>query len=153
MAMNYKDYYDQQREESWQYQDFICRELLKEGIVLQNLQSQKWQYKNENLLGLEIKQDKLSEKTGNLYIETAEKSDPSNAEFVPSGIYRNDGTWLYGIGTYRYFFIFSKKTLKTVDRQLEGLGFERKYKETSNGFLIPKEKAESLAERYFEFEY
>ena len=50
--------------------------------------------------------------TGNIYIETAEKAIPREGPYVQSGIYRDDESWLYGIGDYSKFYIFGKKCLK-----------------------------------------
>lgn len=44
------------------------------------------QYRGESAMGLEVKLDKRSARTGNLYIETEEKSNPGNHEFVDSGL-------------------------------------------------------------------
>ena len=101
--------YSPNLEAARQYQDFIASSLLPRGIIIQNIQSKNGQLFGENLLGLEIKFDREFERTRNLYIETAEKSHPDNPKFVPSGIYRNDNSWLYGIGNYQEFFIFTKK--------------------------------------------
>jgi len=46
-----------------------------------------------------------------LSIEIAEKTKADNAKFVPSGIYRNDNSWLYIQGNFKTFWIFSKKLL------------------------------------------
>jgi hypothetical protein len=67
-------YYREQLLEGIEFQDFIAEQLHLQGVVLQNFSSKKYQLRRENLLGLEIKFDKKYEKTGNLYIETAEKA-------------------------------------------------------------------------------
>ena len=53
------------------------------GLVV--LQSREDQLKGETKAGIEIKFDDKCETTGNLYIETAEKTNPNDAEFRPSG--------------------------------------------------------------------
>jgi len=56
--MNYqKTVYEPKLNQGLEYQDFICCELHKRGIILQNLQSKRFQRKKENLLGMEIKFD------------------------------------------------------------------------------------------------
>ena len=107
-------YYEEMLHKGQEYQDFVMLKLHVAGIVLQCIQSKKYQLKRENLLGLEIKFDDRMKDTGNLYIEVAEKSDPANREFIASGIYREDENWLYGIGDYSQMFIFSKKRLQKV---------------------------------------
>lgn len=154
--MNYQaEVYQPRLIEGIKYQDFICIELHKRGIVLQNMQSKKYQLKKENLLGLEIKLDNRYAETGRLYIETDEKSDPNNHRYVSSGINRDDETWLYGIGDYKEFFIFSKRFLRGVDKHIEHYaesGVRRIQTDTSKGFLIPQNVASGYCERYFIFE-
>jgi hypothetical protein len=135
---NMTEQYAQCLEKGLQYQDFVTDVLISElGISLSTYNSKKYQYtKGENKQGFEIKFDDKYKETGNIYIEVAEKSNPENLQYVKSGIYRNDNTWLYLIGNYNEIFIFSKKHLKLMHNK-------KKYKEvktlTSQGFLIPKD--------------
>ena len=155
MATNYQtETYGPRLKVGLEYQDFICMKLHARGIILQNIQSKKYQLKRENLLGMEIKFDDRFAETGNLYIETHEKSDPARPNYVPSGINRDDESWLYGMGNYNEFFIFSKRFLKSVDAAVETRqwpGVVRKQIATSKGFLLPKEFAVKWCERHFEF--
>jgi len=134
------DNYKEMLEKGLQYQDFVTDMLIKElGISLSSYQSQKYQFnKGENKQGFEIKFDDRYKDTGNIYIEVSEKSNPSNDNYVASGIYRNDNTWLYLIGNYNTVFVFSKKFLILMHKT-------QKYKSvqtpTSNGFLINKSDA------------
>jgi len=100
------------------FQDFVCIELAKYSIILQNINSKKFQYNTgENLQGFEIKYDARCTgdngtiPTNRLSIEIAEKTDLNNLNFIPSGIYRDDNTWLYIQGNYNGFWIFPKKLL------------------------------------------
>lgn len=133
-----------------EYQDFICKRLAEAGIVLNNLQSKKYQAEGENLLGLEIKFDRRLAETGTLYIEVAEKADPANVNWVESGPYRKDHTWLYGIGDYTEFYIFGKKMLqffavKYVQHHITNKTL------TSRGFLLSRDQARTFCERMFLF--
>lgn len=101
------------------FADFVCIELAKDGIILQNINSQKFQYETgENLQGFEIKYDSRSMgcggtiPTGNVSIEIAEKTNSNNNSFVNSGIYRGDNSWIYIVGNYLAFWIFSTKHLR-----------------------------------------
>ena len=95
-----------------QYQDFVMEVLQQYGIYLQFYTSRKSQFnKGETMQGCEIKLDNRLMETGRLSIEIAEKSKSSNLEFVKSGIYRDDNTWLYIQGNYDCFYIFLKKFL------------------------------------------
>ena len=104
-----------------EFQDFVCIELAKHGIILQNINSKKYQYETgENLQGFEIKYDarctgdRNTEATNRLSIEIAEKTKAENPEFIPSGIYRTDNSWMYIQGNYMMFWIFPKKILKLL---------------------------------------
>jgi hypothetical protein len=130
-------YYAQKLEEGLAYQDYVIELLYEAGLPVISYASKKYQHTvGENRAGLEIKNDQMFRKTGNLYIETAEKSNANNAEYVPSGIFRNDNTWLYLIGDAQEVFVLSKKQLRLV---------KDKYKQattpTSKGFLLPVEEA------------
>jgi hypothetical protein len=140
-AMNYNmtENYSKCLEKGLQFQDFITDVLIKElGISLSTYNSKKFQYnKGENKQGFEIKFDDKFKITKNIYIEIAEKSNPNNYEYVKSGIYRNDNTWLYLIGNYECIYIFSKKHLQLMHNM-------NKYKlvqtTTSQGFLVPEQQ-------------
>ena len=106
-----------------EFQDFVCIELAKESIILQNINSKKFQYETgENLQGFEIKYDarctgdKSTIATNQLSIEISEKTKDSNLNYIASGIYRNDNSWLYIQGNYMMFWIFSKRILKLLHK-------------------------------------
>jgi hypothetical protein len=116
-------YPNERRPESFEtglaFQDFVCSTLARDHIVLQNLCSKKYQIEvGENLQGFEIKFDERSGPgsygTGNLSIELYEKSRADMPSWTPSGILRDDNTWLYIQGNYRHLFIFSKKLLRQL---------------------------------------
>jgi len=124
------------------YQDFVMEQFYKIGIPLISYSSKEYQNMiGENKAGIEIKNDTRFPETGNIYIEVAEKSKAENKTFIPSGIFRNDNTWLYVIGDMKRIFIFSKK-------QLQIFYETKKFKEveisTSKGFLIPVLEAERI---------
>lgn len=141
--MKYKmtEYYKEKLQKGLEYQDFITDILISElGIALSSYASEKHQYtKGENKQGFEIKHDMMYEETNNLYIETAEKTNKLNENFIKSGIFRNDNTWLYIIGNYKEVFIFSKKHLILM---YEKGNYKKAGNDTSQGFLLDKESAE-----------
>jgi hypothetical protein len=120
MATKYPDCKDPDSFQSGlEFQDFVCTELAKHGIILQNLASKKAQFEiGENLQGFEIKLDRRCTETHRLSIEIAEKTRADRTDWTPSGIYRSDNTWLYIQGNYEALFIFSLKVL----RQLHATG-------------------------------
>jgi hypothetical protein len=100
------------------FEDFVCIELSKQGIILQNINSKKFQIETgENLQGFEIKFDARctgdfeTKTTNRLSIEIAEKTNPENYKWIPSGIYRSDNSWIYIQGNYKGFWIFAKNIL------------------------------------------
>ena len=137
MTENYKE----MLQKGLEYQDFVTDVLINElGIALSSYSSTKYQYtKGENKQGFEIKFDDKYKDTGNIYIEIAEKSNAVNLNFVNSGIFRNDNTWLYLIGNYNEIFIFSKNHLKLM---YESKKYKEVETETSKGILINKINAE-----------
>jgi len=125
------------------YQDFVVDELYKIGLPVITYTSKEYQYTfGENKAGIEIKFDNRLKETGNLYIEISEKTNKDNLEFIPSGIFREDNSWLYVIGDFQFIYIFGKKFLKQ-------LHFLKRYREveieTSRGYLLPKDDAEKYS--------
>jgi len=103
--MSQTKYYEEKLVEGLEYQDFVAEKLYHFGLPLFNYASKKYQIEyGENKLGVEIKFDQKFEKTRNLYIETAEKTRPEIENYSPSGIYRNDNTWLYVQGNKKIFW-------------------------------------------------
>lgn len=145
------DYYKEKLEQGLQYQDFIMDLLIKElGITLSNYSSKKYQYNiGENKQGIEIKNDDKFKTTGNIYIETAEKSNADNISYVASGIYRSDNTWLYVIGDYELVYIFSKKYLVKLH---EAKQFREVTTPTSKGMLLDKNNSEKYCIKKIEVE-
>lgn len=132
-----------------EFQDFVV-DLLREelGIVITNYQSQRFQFGvGENKQGIEIKLDRDILRTGNVSIEIAEKSKAANLEFIPSGIYRSDNSWLYIQGNWDIVFIFAKNILRLLHKS-------RRYKvdtlPTLKRFLLPIDEARKYASKVME---
>ena len=152
------EYYKEKLEAGLQYQDYVADQLRKADpcIILGAYSSRKWQNDHgESASGIEIKHDMKLKETGNLYIEVAEKSNSSLKEYTPSGIMRDDNTWLYLIGDYEQAFLFSKHQLKTVyanRSQWPARGIRERQTPTSIGFTYPIRSAmQGMCLRRFEF--
>ncbi len=135
------EYYSDKLKQGEEYQDFIVDYLRKNTpcIIMMNYTSRKYQYEHgESANGIEVKFDGRLCETKNLYIEVAEKSDPYLPNYTPSGIMRDDNTWLYLIGDYEQAFIFSKKQLREVyeDFLNKWRQLEMRQIDTSQGFLL-----------------
>jgi len=149
---SYEEYTRKKRDEGDEYEDFVIDELYKIGLPIITYKSRAYQYTvGENKMGIEIKFDERLKETGNLYIEIEEKSHPDNEDYVPSGIYRNDNSWLWAIGNREYIYIFGKKFLKLLHASKRYQEVENKTK-TSKAFLLPTERSKLIykgdAEKY-----
>lgn len=133
-------------EEALSYQDWVTDLLIKElGFVISNYSSKYFQFNfGENRQGVEIKLDTRILDTGNVSIEVAEKSRADIDKWTPSGIMRNDNTWIYIQGNYQIVFIFGKSILQGIykSRYLDKVWTP---KPTIKTFLMPIEEAEKYA--------
>jgi hypothetical protein len=138
------EYYERKKKDGLEYQDFIVDKLCEIGIPILCYSSLKYQYNvGESKGGIEIKLDDRLAETGNLYIEVSEKSNSKNKDYISSGIYRNDNTWLYIIGNYKVIYIFAKLHLRMVYEDISREKFFRRVQTpTSQGFLLPAKYAE-----------
>lgn len=132
--------YQAKLEEGLRFQDHVLEVLLQEGIPLMYYTSREKQKHGETANGIEVKYDRRCKETGNLYIEYAEKSSASNANYVPSGIDKDDNTWLWVIGNYETLYILCKSHLRRVKTKYKPVNTP-----TSLGFLLPVADAEVLA--------
>jgi hypothetical protein len=136
-------YYQEKLAQGLEFQDYVVYELYKRGIVMVCFSSKKFQNKvGENTLGAEIKKDGKFRETGNLYIETSEKSHPKNQSYVSSGIHRQDNSWLFVIGDEKTIWIFSIKYLQMLQYR-----YKKKEIATSRGFVMPLKDADKYCLR------
>lgn len=144
-------------EKGLDFQDYVIDQLLRyHGWPLIAYTSKNWQLKGETSSGVEIKYDQGCIKTGNHYIEVAEKGNSENANYVPSGIYRTDNSFLYLIGTYDAAYLFSKPQLQRVyesRNSWQRLGIRETEIPTSKGFLFPMESAAKNGYMLHKFEF
>lgn len=142
----YAEYRKTKLESGKLYQDFVVDaawNLL--GLAIVQYASEIYQRTvGESRTGAEIKHDEQFAKTGNLWIELAEKAYPRDGPYVPSGIYRTDNTWLYVIGDYDTIFIFAKTLLRALHQSGRWQVIENKT-HTSEGFLLRAADAEKYA--------
>lgn len=98
------------------FEDFVCDRLSEMGVTLRTYKSRDFQLgTGENKIGWEIKLDEQHTKYGHLSIEVKEKTrnDPS-LRWTPSGIMRQDNSWLYIQGNKQLFWILFKPVLVRV---------------------------------------
>lgn len=143
--MSYADYYDEMLEIALEFQDFVSEALYASGFPIGCYSSRKWQQdKGESRAGVEIKFDRIFHRSGRLWIETSEKADPANGHYVPSGIYRNDNSWLYVIGDYSAIWILPKNILRLLFESLRYQEIQNNTA-TSTGFFLPVGDADKYA--------
>jgi len=127
-------YYKTQLERGLIYQDFVYEILHRFGITTVAYSSKLFQIRQgENKAGIEIKFDDKRKTTGNLWIETHEKTNPANLEYIPSGINRDCVE--YVIGDYDIIYRFSTVTLRLFRDSGKYKEMENNLK-TSKGFLL-----------------
>jgi hypothetical protein len=133
-----------------EFQDFVCQQLARQNIILQNTVSKRWQIEvGENLQGFEIKMDSRCTETGRLSIEIAEKSRADMPAYIPSGIYRNDNTWLYIQGNREVLYIFPKAFLV---RLFETGKYPVVEMPTIRKFYLPFKDADKYAAKVLRFD-
>lgn len=141
-------YYPEKLQQGLEFQDVMTRELYQRGVVVVGYSSRRFQNTHgENMLGAEIKRDDNFRKTGNLYLEIAEKAHPSNPRYVPSGIMRDDNSWLFVIGDEKTAYIFPTNYLRMLSGKR---GWRQVKTPTSIGLLMPIPDAEKYCIRKIE---
>jgi hypothetical protein len=129
--------YDRKLEAGLEFQDHAMKLFYRIGIPLMTFASFKNQVATgENLNGIEIKLDRHFRETGNLYIETAERSSSDGEYWHKSGIWRDDNSWLYAIGDYKTLYLFSIKHLRALEKE-----YKHVTTPTSQAFLFPLDEA------------
>ena len=129
------NYYTEKLKEGNEYENFVVNILKKHDIKLTLTTTFEDQINiGETLEGYEIKFDDKLKETGNLYIETEERTNKEK-QYVPSGIFRDDNTIKYVIGNYDIIFIFNKTILKDLYKIKKIL---ENHRETSKGFLLSR---------------
>lgn len=123
------------------FQDFVCIQLAKRNIVLQNIGSKKYQFEvGENLQGFEIKLDRRCTDTQRLSIEVAEKTSRDVLFWTPSGICREDNSIVYIQGNYDCFWVFMKNWLVRYYAQKQPVVEE--FNGTIQRFFLPVHEAD-----------
>lgn len=124
------------------YEQWVTEQwpLVYNGKIINVYHTQYEQYNiGESREKVEIKNDDIMKRTNRVYIETSEKTDKNNTNYIPSGIYRNDNTLYYLVGDYNEWFIFSKKELQDLDENNPLWLYRPPASPTTTGFCIPKE--------------
>jgi len=142
-----EDYFIKSLEMSHKFEIFIECEFALQGVDIQLYHGKNEQYEEgECAAGIEIKNDALIKKTGNVYIEFNERRK-NDGQWVNSGILKNDNSRYFLIGDYDAYYILKRETLMDcyIDLNIKDKA-DRKYptiekkcakRGTSKGFIIP----------------
>lgn len=146
MSVPYDRYYKAKLDGALVFQDFVVDAAWSMlGLAIVQYGSELYQkFVGESRTGVEIKFDEKFGSTGNLWIEVAEKARPREGEYFPSGIYRNDNTWLYCIGDYNTIFFFAKSLLRSLSTSGKW-PLRENNTHTSKGFLLNTEQSQKYA--------
>ena len=149
------DYFKEKLQKAQEFEDFLEKMFKdKYNIDLEPFITPEGQYdEGENKRGIEIKNDMMYKKTGNLYFEYAEKSKKDNHIFIDSGILKKDNSKFFLIGDYDKFWIFRKERLVEIyheeterirkdpySKSARGIRFVKIA--TSKGYIFPIKEAE-----------
>ena len=136
-------YYSDMLQKGEEFQKHVQAVLFdKYALALDFTKGDPQNYIGETLQGIEVKYDMMFEKSGNLWIEIAEKTDPKNPNYVNSGIMRDDNSWLFIIGDYKKLFVF---TIKDLRMEVHSHEIRENNMKTSMGYLLPEDEADLLA--------
>lgn len=145
-------YYKEKLQAAFEFENYIAELLQRDfSLDLQQFLTPEGQYDlGENELGIEIKNDTLIKKWGNVYVEYAEKSNSGNYVFIKSGILKDDNSIYFLIGDRDGFWIFKKERLLEIYREevaivksgnISKRGIKFKQIATSKGFVYPVKNA------------
>lgn len=142
----YEKYRKSKMESGLFFQDFVVDTLFNlMSFPIVQYTSREYQITvGESRQGVEIKHDENYVKTGNLYIEVGEKARPRAGDYFPSGIYRDDNSWLYVIGDFNTIFVYGVRLLRMLAGK-PGYSIIEIGTKTSKGFLLRGQDTEKYA--------
>lgn len=136
------DHYDSQRAQGDAYEAYMTARLRAEGLTVSRWATKADQLAHGDLCvngdNVEIKYDTIFIRSGNLFVEVAEKRDRDRATWTPSGIDASSDARYYGIGDYVRFFLFDRAALRNF-REAAQPPVITINRETSRGFLLSAE--------------
>ena len=142
------EYYINQLTDSHRFEIYVDYLFKKHGFDIGLYYGKEGQYSGESKAGIEIKNDKESLKTGNIYIEYKERLH-NEGSWVDSGILKMDNTTYWAIGNYQDIFFIRKSVLIDVmNGKYPDIKVKHVYAKrgTSQGYIISILDAESISD-------
>ena len=132
-----------------EFEDYVSERLWGLGLAVMMYGSRKYQDKGESLNGVEIKYEGVFRRTRRLYIEC--RQEKGNG-WELSGAFRRDNTWLWVIGDYEGFYLFTKVDLQMMHGSDDGLWqteiFDEANTRNTSGYFLPIEVANYMCVDY-----
>jgi hypothetical protein len=153
--VNYRRYYEQQRNAGAQYETFVAEQLRrfwgKEVKEHRTMQDQ-LRYGDLRVDGVdvEVKFDDQFAKTTRLYIEIDERTQRGVARLIPSGIYATSSAKFYLIGDGREAYLFDRQELREWQRRNRPPIVTTEYR-SGHGFLLHPVDRNHLKQDYFQW--
>lgn len=141
-------YYIDQLTESHRFEIYVDCMFKNHGFDICIYYGKEEQYSGESKAGIEIKNDKESLRTGNIYIEYKERLYDGGL-WVDSGILKNDNTTYWAIGNYQYIFFIKKCVLVDIlDGRYPKINVRHvsAKRGTSKGYIISIRDAQSISD-------
>lgn len=139
-----------QLEKGETFEVYVDREFKRNGVDIGRYYTPEGQNHGENELGIEVKHDVMSLKTGNYYIELSERHN-TNHNYVNSGLMKDDNTEYFCIGVPEKYYIVSKEILmneyNSMDKNNKYWQNDKKFvsKWDSNAFIIKEARLKEIA--------
>ena len=135
-------------EKGREFEDYVSECLWGLGLAVMTYGSMRYQRKGESLNGIEIKYEGKFRETKRLYIECRQEKK----DWEVSGIFKRDNTWLWVMGDYKGFYIFTKVDLQMMHGSEDGLWQTEIFNEANttntSGYLLPVEVADYMCVDY-----
>lgn len=136
--MRTRDDYNRELGVGLAYEDFVLERLWENGWGTVAFRTASSQGRGENLGGFEIKRDGEFRNTGNLFIETEERST-SSSEWHPAGVDSPAKPRHLVIGDEESFWVLSVNALQMIR---ESCRHTTNRTDTARGFLLKCDRAD-----------
>ena len=149
ILMGWVERFNKDLERGREFEDYASERLWGLGLAVMMYGSRRYQDKGESLNGIEIKYEGVFRRTNRLYIECRQEK---SGGWELSGAFRRDNTWLWVIGDYAGFYLFTKVDLQMMHGSDDGLWqteiFDEANTTNTSGYFLPREVADYMCVDY-----